>query len=159
MIRRIALPFSGWQGAGPKSGALDRWVNSFEQGWVSSNERQSFESFSPLISVRARHFQVLSGTRHEETVDLGGEEYLTIHLLMHKIEIYFHKKRGIMKTTLNIPEELINTAMSFSKKRTKTKTVVVALQEYIRLKKIEKIIENEGQLQFENTWERARHAR
>lgn len=64
-----------------------------------------------------------------------------------------------MKTTLNIPEELINTAMSFSKKRTKTKTVVVALQEYIRLKKIEKIIENEGQLQFENTWERARHAR
>ncbi len=64
-----------------------------------------------------------------------------------------------MKTTLNIPEELINTAMSFSKKCTKTKTVVVALQEYIRLKKIEKIIENEGQLQFENTWERARHAR
>ncbi len=64
-----------------------------------------------------------------------------------------------MKTTLNIPEELINTAMSFSKKRTKTKTVIVALQEYIRLKKIEKIIENEGQLQFENTWERARHAR
>ena len=64
-----------------------------------------------------------------------------------------------MKTTLNIPEELINTAMSFSKTRTKTKTVVVALQEYIRLKKIEKIIENEGQLQFENTWERARHAR
>ncbi len=64
-----------------------------------------------------------------------------------------------MKTTLNIPEELIKTAMSISKNRTKTKTVVVALQEYIRLKKIEKILENEGQLQFENTWERVRHAR
>ena len=64
-----------------------------------------------------------------------------------------------MKTTLNIPEELIKTAMSFSKYRTKTKTVIVALQEYIRLKKIEKILANEGKLQFDNTWERARHAR
>ena len=64
-----------------------------------------------------------------------------------------------MKTTLNIPDELIKTAMSFSKYRTKTKTVITALQEYIRLKKIEKILENEGELQFENTWEKARHAR
>ena len=64
-----------------------------------------------------------------------------------------------MKTTLNIPEELIKTAMSFSKYRTKTKTVIVALEEYIRLKKIEKILSNEGKLQFDNTWERGRHAR
>jgi CRISPR/Cas system-associated protein Csx1 len=64
-----------------------------------------------------------------------------------------------MKTTLNIPEEIIKTAMSFSKFRTKTETVVVALKEYIRLKKIEKILEHEGKLQFENTWEKTRHAR
>ena len=64
-----------------------------------------------------------------------------------------------MKTTLNIPEELIKTAMSFSKYPTKTKTVIVALQEYIRLKKIEKILANEGKLQFDNTWEKTRHAR
>ena len=64
-----------------------------------------------------------------------------------------------MKTTLNIPDDLIKTAMSFSKYRTKTRTVVTALQEYIRLKRLEKILENEGELQFENTWEKARHAR
>jgi CRISPR/Cas system-associated protein Csx1 len=64
-----------------------------------------------------------------------------------------------MKTTLNIPEEIIKTAMSLSKFRTKTETVVVALKEYIRLKKIEKILEHEGKLQFENTWEKTRHAR
>ena len=64
-----------------------------------------------------------------------------------------------MKTTFNIPEELIKTAMSLSKYRTKTKTVVVALQEYIRLKKIEKILNHEGKLQFDNTWEKTRHAR
>ena len=66
---------------------------------------------------------------------------------------------GIMKTTLNIPEDLIKTAMSLSKISTKTETVVVALQEYIRKKKIEKILEQEGKLEFDDTWEKSRHAR
>ena len=43
MSKRIALLFSEWQVAGQNSGALYRWVNSFEQGWVSLNERQSKE--------------------------------------------------------------------------------------------------------------------
>lgn len=64
-----------------------------------------------------------------------------------------------MKTTLNIPEDLIKTAMSLSEHRTKTETVIVALQEYVRLKKIEKIFELEGKLQFEDVWEKSRHAR
>ena len=64
-----------------------------------------------------------------------------------------------MKTTLNIPEDLIKTAMSLSKHRTKTKTVIVALQEYIRQQKIHKILEHEGELQFNNLWERSRHSR
>ncbi len=64
-----------------------------------------------------------------------------------------------MKTTLNIPKELIEMAMSISKHRTKTETVIAALDEYIRLKKIEKILGHEGKLQFENTWEKSRHAR
>jgi hypothetical protein len=64
-----------------------------------------------------------------------------------------------MKTTLNIPEELIKTAMFLSKNRTKTETVIGALREYIRRRKIENILENEGELQFEDVWEKIRHAR
>lgn len=64
-----------------------------------------------------------------------------------------------MKTTFNIPDDLIKAAMSLSRNRTKTKTVIIALQEYIRLKEIEKVLENEGKLQFENSWEKTRHAR
>jgi hypothetical protein len=64
-----------------------------------------------------------------------------------------------MKTTLNIPEDLIKTAMSLSKRRTKTETIIVALHEYVRLKQIEKIMEHEGKLQLEDTWEKSRHAR
>jgi Arc/MetJ family transcription regulator len=64
-----------------------------------------------------------------------------------------------MKTTLNIPEDLIKKAMSLAKHRTKTETVIVALKEYVRQKKVEKILEHEGKLQFEETWEKSRHAR
>ncbi len=64
-----------------------------------------------------------------------------------------------MKTTLNIPEDLIKKAMSLARHKTKTETVVVALQEYVRKKKIEKILASEGKLRFDDTWEKSRHAR
>ena len=64
-----------------------------------------------------------------------------------------------MKTTLNIPEDLIKKAMSLAKHKTKTETVVVALQEYIRKKKVERILACEGNLQFDDLWEKSRHAR
>ena len=64
-----------------------------------------------------------------------------------------------MKTTLNIPDDLMKTAMSLSKHRTKTKTVIIALQEFIRKKKVEKILAHQGKLQFDDTWEESRHAR
>ena len=64
-----------------------------------------------------------------------------------------------MKTTLNIPEDLIRKAMSLTKHKTKTETIIVALQEYVRQKKIEKILEHQGKLQFDDSWEKSRHAR
>jgi len=64
-----------------------------------------------------------------------------------------------MKTTLNIPEDLIKKAMALTKHKTKTKTIIVALQEYIRQKQIEKILEHQGKLQFDESWEKSRHAR
>jgi len=47
----------------------------------------------------------------------------------------YNEKGGIMKTTLNIPEDLIKKAMSIANHRTKTETVIVALQEYVRKKR------------------------
>ena len=64
-----------------------------------------------------------------------------------------------MKTTLNIPENLIKKAMLLAKHKTKTETVVVALEEYIRKKRIERILAKEGKLDFEDIWEKSRHAR
>ena len=64
-----------------------------------------------------------------------------------------------MKTTLNIPDDLMKTAMSLSKHRTKTETVIVALQEFIRKKKVEQIMAHQGKFEFDDTWKESRHAR
>lgn len=63
-----------------------------------------------------------------------------------------------MKTTLNIPDELIEKARLASGKRTKTETVVTALEELIRKKKLENVLDKAGKLDFDD-WEKGRHAR
>ena len=60
---------------------------------------------------------------------------------------------------MNIPDDLMRTAMSLSRHRTKTETVITALQELIRKKKVEKILASQGKLEFDDTWEKSRHAR
>ena len=64
-----------------------------------------------------------------------------------------------MKTTLNIPDELIKEAMTTSKSKTKTDAVIAGLKELIKRKKIEKVLSSAGKLEFSDEWDRARHAR
>ena len=64
-----------------------------------------------------------------------------------------------MKTTLDIPDELMKEAMSLSRSKTKTDTVITGLRELIRQKKIERVLSSAGKLEFSDKWEKARHAR
>jgi len=64
-----------------------------------------------------------------------------------------------MKTTLNIPKELIEEAMKISNKNTKTETIITALKEYIRQRRLDEIINEAGKLDFSDDWERLRHER
>ena len=64
-----------------------------------------------------------------------------------------------MKTTLDIPEELIKEAMAASNSKTKTEAVITGLRELIRLRKIEKVVAAAGKLEFSDKWEKARHGR
>ncbi len=64
-----------------------------------------------------------------------------------------------MKTTLNIPDELIEKAMIASKSRTKTEAVITGLRELIRQSKIERVLSSAGKLEFSDNWEKARHGR
>ena len=64
-----------------------------------------------------------------------------------------------MKTTLDIPDELMKEAMTVSKSRTKKDAVITGLRELIRQRKIERVLASAGKLEFSDTWERARHGR
>ena len=64
-----------------------------------------------------------------------------------------------MKTTLDIPDELLKEAMALSRSKTKKEAVVTGLRELIRQKKIANIISSAGKLEFSDTWEKARHGR
>jgi len=64
-----------------------------------------------------------------------------------------------MKTTLDIPDELLKEAMAVSKSRTKKEAVITGLRELIRQRKIERVLSSAGKLEFSDSWEKARHAR
>jgi len=65
----------------------------------------------------------------------------------------------MMKTTLNIPEKLLEEAVRLAGVRTKTEVVARALKEFIRRQKIERLIEETGSLEFSDDWDNARHGR
>ncbi|MGC9577045.1 MAG: type II toxin-antitoxin system VapB family antitoxin [Desulfobacterota bacterium U4-17] len=65
----------------------------------------------------------------------------------------------MMKTTMNIPNDLLEEAVRLTRARTKTEAVIWALRDLVRRRKIERLISQTGKLEFSDDWEEARHAR
>jgi hypothetical protein len=53
-----------------------------------------------------------------------------------------------MRATLNIPEDLISEVQKLTGKKSKTKAVVTAMQEFVREKKLGKILELRGKIKM-----------
>ncbi|MEK7803192.1 MAG: type II toxin-antitoxin system VapB family antitoxin [Deltaproteobacteria bacterium] len=64
-----------------------------------------------------------------------------------------------MKTILDIPDKLLNEAMRLAHSKTKKGSVIIALEDFVRKKRIEEAFEMEGKLKFKKDWERLRHER
>ncbi len=64
-----------------------------------------------------------------------------------------------MKTTLNIPDDLIREAIAISQSKTKTDAVIAGLKELIRQKKIKRVLSSAGTMEFSEHWGKARHGR
>ncbi len=58
-----------------------------------------------------------------------------------------------MRATLNIPDELVKEAQEATGAKTKTETIVIALKELVRRKKIEELIALRGKIQIDYDWE------
>lgn len=66
-----------------------------------------------------------------------------------------------MRMTLDIPSDLLEQATKLAGVKTKTEMIILALKEYIRQKKIERIVQVAGKIKFvkDFDWERPRHGR
>jgi hypothetical protein len=58
-----------------------------------------------------------------------------------------------MRATLNIPDELVREAQEMTGAKTKTETIVIALEEVVRRKKLERLIALGGKLDINYDWE------
>lgn len=59
-----------------------------------------------------------------------------------------------MRATLNIPDELISEVQKISGEKSKTKAISVAMQEYVRQKKIKELIALRGKIKIDYDWEK-----
>ena len=60
-----------------------------------------------------------------------------------------------MRATLNIPDELIAEAKKISGQKSKTKTITLALQEFIKKNRHEKLMALKGKLALDYDWKSA----
>ena len=58
-----------------------------------------------------------------------------------------------MRATLNIPDDLLAEVQKISGEKSKTKAITIAMQEFIRQKKIKELIALRGKIQIEDVTE------
>ena len=63
-----------------------------------------------------------------------------------------------MRATLSIPNELLSEVQRFSGEKSKTKAVIVAMQEFVREKKLEKLLSLKGKVEIVYDWEKEEKA-
>ena len=61
-----------------------------------------------------------------------------------------------MRTTLDLPEELLNEAMKITRINTKTKVIITALEDLIRKSRISKLKEYKGKIDLDIDLEKLR---
>jgi len=59
-----------------------------------------------------------------------------------------------MRATLNIPDDLILEVQKLSGEKSKTKAIVTAMEEFVRDKKIKKLLSLKGKIQIDYDWEK-----
>ena len=65
----------------------------------------------------------------------------------------------IMRTSMNIPPELLDKAQKLSHSKTKTQVVILALEEFIQRRKIQELMELKGSLKEDYSYKKYRKKR
>jgi len=62
---------------------------------------------------------------------------------------FMHKRRPVMRTTIDLPENLVNEAMKATRIKTKTKVIITALEQLIRKTQLSEIKEFKGKINLD----------
>lgn len=58
-----------------------------------------------------------------------------------------------MRATLNIPDTLLSEVQRIAGEKSKTKAVITAMQEFVREKKLERLLKLKGKIEIDYNWE------
>ncbi len=59
-----------------------------------------------------------------------------------------------MRATLNVPDDLIAEVQKLSGQKSKTKAIVAVMEDYVRRKRIQALLDLRGKITIEYDWER-----
>jgi hypothetical protein len=60
-----------------------------------------------------------------------------------------------MRATLNIPDELLNDVQSLCGETSKTRAIVIAMEDFVRRRRMESLIALQGRITIDYDWEAA----
>lgn len=60
-----------------------------------------------------------------------------------------------MRATLNIPDELLDDVQSLSGEKSKTRAIVIAMEDFVRRRRMESLISLRGKVSIDYDWEAA----
>ncbi|MBI5417013.1 type II toxin-antitoxin system VapB family antitoxin [Candidatus Poribacteria bacterium] len=59
-----------------------------------------------------------------------------------------------MRATLNIPDDLLLEVQKIAGEKSKTKAIIIAIQDFIKRKKLEKLLMLKGKIEIDYNWEK-----
>ena len=76
--------------------------------------------------------------------------------VLFKVKAY--TKENVMRTTINIRDDLMETLLALTKAKTKAKAIELSIREYIERKSIEDLISLSGKIDIDSEWQKEEEA-
>jgi len=67
-------------------------------------------------------------------------------------------KENIMRTTINIRDDLMEALLAHTKAKTKTKAIELSIREYIEKKSLEDLLSLSGKINIDSNWQKEEEA-
>ena len=78
--------------------------------------------------------------------------------MMYDLSKSVCSQENIMRTTINIQDDLMEALLTHTKAKTKTKAIELSIREYIEKKSIEDILSLSGKITIDSDWQKVEEA-